>query len=204
MTERSAPQPSRTGADIAPSAASDDAARFRRSRGEPLTYLLLTLGLGLCIALGLIGMQVYSGVSIDWTAIVVVGATTALLSLVFAGAWLYARSNRDARIVVDHAGILIPSLVADPIPWEDIAALRTSVMRGRHGRREQVYLVVHLKDPDAHVPVMNGLIRKLSQWWFGTPLVYGLEALEGDPEDVLDAIKERAPAELLESSALSP
>ena len=97
--------------------------------------------------------------------------------------------------------MLVPPLVARLIPWDEIRSLQFSA-HYRKGVRHQVFLKIYLKDPHTCELATSRFMQKLGNWWYGTPFVFGIEALEGEPEDVLDAITERAPTALLQNSDL--
>ncbi|MGD9866674.1 MAG: hypothetical protein AB7U38_01605 [Hyphomicrobiales bacterium] len=174
---------------------------FSRSVKEPLLILAIFVGLLSTTILAAAGFALYEGVEIEWwLAAVFILAFLPALSIGGYMAWK-ARTDRRAQVTVSASGLEIPSLTARSMLWDDISRL-SAVEQYYRGSRQGVTLAVFANDPASLGPRSSGIMRAFNRWYYGTPLAYNLEPLEGEPEDVIEAIRRLAPARLLAASAL--
>lgn len=178
-----------------------DGVSFALSRKEPLFHVWIVLGIGGVMLSALAGNDLWQGRTLNWTALGVTAAAFGLVGGYMAIAYFRALRDRGEQLVVAKEHLVIPAIARRPIPWSAIKALSVRENRQR-GSRQAVSLVVHTETPESFGPRATSLARRLNAWWFGAPLVFNLEPLAGEPEDVIEAIVRFAPPEILARSDL--
>ncbi|MGF1649555.1 MAG: hypothetical protein ACFCUN_03820 [Hyphomicrobiaceae bacterium] len=105
-------------------------------------------------------------------------------------------------VIVAPEGLALPGLVDMPFRWETIERMVTVPLRARGGRFS-VLLCIHPMTTGTQRVSGSPLRAWINELSYGTPLVVDLQALEGQAEDVIEAIREFAPASLIERSTFT-
>ena len=208
MTEPHVPQT--TGPEAVGHSRADpaDMVQFHRSLSEARLDMLIWLGCGLLV-MAFVIVEFYERATSTWPFLVfmvlVAAAVFVLPISVTVYRWLQARQRKELLIEIGREGLRLPTHLADAIRWEDVSSLRTMVQIISGVRK--TYLLINVGDPSGYRAVARGPLHRLNDrycnWWYGTPFNLRLDPLEGEPADVVEAIKQRAPKALLENSDLS-
>ena len=205
MTEQRASQSTDPSVKIAPWGAADDAVQFRLS--TDLLFIPMVGAVVCCIGLfAALFFQLRSHEPIEDPVIKVILFVLGLAGAVFVWAYNYDLYRfRNSPMVVSRTGLHVPWSAADPISWDDIRTLRTTVQT--HPRTHDNWtLHIELKDPDTHEPSTSGPWQRPRDSSLGKPgptITAGLSQLKVKEADVVEAIKKRAPKALLDRSDFS-
>lgn len=157
-------------------------AEFRLCRKEPARALLFS-ALGLAVLLGL-----------SWISGRVDGQLLFWSLLIFAIIYGFSRyqesqaeEDRTVKVRISREGIAIPDKFGGTMPWQAIEKISSSTHKGT------TTLGLVIKRPEEH-----GLERQSgwSKFWLGEGVTYDITPLEGDPSEVIDAIRWYAPGAL--------
>lgn len=176
--------------------------RFTLSKGETGGILWTFVG----VAVFLLAVSLFfawrDGTGVPWGEIIIFMLCLSIPVSVALWVRRRAHNDRSAHLVISTAGILAPKATDRLVPWDALEKI-TFHEDYYKGQRRNVFMALHLHYPDRFEAIASNWMRKINRWWYGTDIVFPLEALVGSPEDVKVAVSRFAPADLLARSDLS-
>lgn len=112
--------------------------------------------------------------------------------------WLnrFVYDPQKLKLVIGKEGIYAPRMAESLIPWSEIESM---AIRPYYTGPMGSGLVLTLQVPDAQRfgPRGTNIVRRLSQWRFGSDLLVPVSGLDSPAEDVADTIERFAPSYLM-------